>query len=77
MQILILLTLTMVLGWMGRGGHAKLLNSSYLKVIKLSLIFFSFPQITYIFSDVVALQHAEVDSLLFWLPYLWVSFLYL
>ena len=43
MQILILLTLTMVLGWMGRGGHAKLLNSSYLKVIKLSLIFFFLP----------------------------------
>ena len=27
--------------------------------------FFSLPQIIYIFSDVVALQHAEVDSLLF------------
>lgn len=70
MQILILLTLTTVDGVDEEGGHAKLLNSSYLKVIKLSLIFFSFPQIIYIFSDVVALQHAEVDSLLFWLPYL-------
>ena len=69
MQILILLTLTMVLGWMGRGGPAKLLNSSYLKVIKLSLIFFSFPQITYIFSDVVALQHAETQTSESWISW--------
>lgn len=40
-------------------GNMQTLNSSYLKVVKLSFIF-SF-QIIYIFSDVVVLQHTEVQ----------------
>lgn len=65
MQILILLTLPMVDGGHGEETY-KSANSSYLKVIKLSLtFFFSFPQIIYIFSDAPALQHAEIDGLLF------------